>query len=178
MNTEYRERMKRVLRYEARNDRIIGKVTLEQVAEMYEWAGIRAMAVFPWYEDGELVALVTGWTEWGAFGFPGERVGFLEHFIIKPSARKKLEIMNLLPSYIADVCRDMGVHRLVLCIHHDHPKRERLEKWALHRGYRKYGINDYADWYSISLKEQHPDGQVNPRPEDPAGSPDADADRS
>ena len=63
---------------------MIGNVTLEQVAEMYEWAGIRKMAIFPWYEEGELVALVTGWTEWGGFGFLGENVGFLEHFIIKP----------------------------------------------------------------------------------------------
>lgn len=157
-------------------DPIIGGVTLEQVCEMYEWAGIRNMAVFPWYEDGELVALVTGWIEYEGFGFPGEHVGFLEHFIIRPTARRKLEVMNLLPSYIADVCRERGVDRLVLCIHHDHPKHDRLEKWALRRGYTKYGINDFADWYSISLKEQHPDGQVLPRPEDPAGRPHADPD--
>lgn len=174
--SEYASRS-RALRSEPQPERIIGNVTLEQVAEMYEWAGIRKMAVFPWYEEGQLVALVTGWIEWGAFGFAGEKVGFLEHFIIKPLARKKMEIMNLLPSYIADVCRDMGVERLVLCIHHDHPKHDRLEKWALRRGYVKYGINDYADWYSISLKEHHPDGQVNPSPEDPAGRPDSDADR-
>lgn len=149
-------------------------MTLEQVAEMYEWAAIRKMAVFPWYEDGTLVALVTGWIEWGAFGFPGEKVGFLEHFIIKPLARRKLEIMNILPDYIAEVCRAKGVHRLVLCIHHDHPKQARLAKWAVHRGYVKYGINDYADWYTLSLKEQH-DGQVNPRTENPTGCADADS---
>ena len=141
---------------------------------MYRWAGIRDMAVFPWYEDGRLVALVTGWIEMDGFGWAGERVGFLEHFIVKPEARNKLEVMNLLPSYIADVCRDQGVDRLVLCIHHDHPKRHRLAKWAAHRGYRQYGTNDFADWYSLSLKEPHHDGQERPRPEDPAGPADAD----
>lgn len=165
-----------MIRSQPRADRIIGNVTLEQVAEMYEWAGIRKMAVFPWYEEDQLVALVTGWTEWGAFGFPGENVGFLEHFIIRPYARKKAEIMRLFPSLIADVCRSKGVTRLVLCIHHDHPKQARLAKWAVSRGYVKYGINDYADWYSISLKEPHPDGQEFPRTEDPAGRTDADRD--
>lgn len=154
---------------------IAGELTLQQVVEMYEWAGIRSMAASPWYEDGQLVALVTGWIERGAFGWPGEKVGFLEHFIVKPTARKKLEVMNLLPSYIAEVCRERGVDRLVLCIHHDHQKRERLAKWATHRGYRLYGTNDFADWYTFPLKEQL-DGQVLPRPEDPAGRPDPDAD--
>ncbi len=154
---------------------IAGELTLQQVVEMYEWAGIRSMAAFPWYEDGQLVALVTGWIERGAFGWPDEKVGFLEHFIVKPTARKKLEVMNLLPSYIAEVCRERGVDRLVLCIHHDHPKAARLAKWATHRGYRLYGTNDFADWYTFPLKEQ-PDGQVLPRPEDPAGRPDPDAD--
>jgi hypothetical protein len=169
------ERMRCMLRYEPRNSRIIGNVTLEQVAEMYEWAGIRNMAVFPWYEDYKLVALVTGWTEWGAFGFHGEHVGFLEHFIIKPSARRKMEIMTLLPSYINDVCRERGVTRLVLCIHHNHPKQARLAKWAKFSGYTRYGTNDFADWYTLSLKEP-PDGQEFPRPEDPAGSTNADHD--
>lgn len=160
-----------------RMDAIVsGDITLEQVVEMYEWAGIRSMGVFPWYEDGQLVALVTGWIEWGAFGFPGEKVGFLEHFIIKPAARRKLEIMNLLPDYIAEVCRQRGVDRLVLCIHHDHPKRERLAKWATHRGYRQYGVGEFADWYTFPLKEQH-DGQVLPSPEDPAGCAAPDRDR-
>lgn len=154
---------------------IAGAVTLEQVVEMYQWAGIRSMAVFPWYEDEQLVALVTGWTEQGGFGFKDEMVGFLEHFIIKPTARKKLEVMNLLPSYIAEVCRERGVDRLVLCIHHDHPKRERLAKWATHRGYVQYGVGEFADWYTLSLKES-PDGQVVPRPEDPSRTADADSD--
>jgi hypothetical protein len=132
---------------------IVGNVTLEQVAEMYEWAGIRKMEVFPWYENGNLVALVTGWVEQGAFGFPDDNVGFLEHFIVKPTARKKLEVMNLLPALIADICRERGIDRLVLCIHHDHPKRERLAKWATHRGYVLYGTNEFADWYTLSLKE-------------------------
>lgn len=152
---------------------IVGGVTLEQVADMYAWAGIRSLAAFPWYEDGKLVALVTGWIETGAFGFPDEQVGFLEHFIVRPEAKKKLEVMNLLPDYIAEICRAHGVDRLVLCIHHDHPKRDRLEKWASRRGYRKYGINDYADWYTLSLKEHH-DGQEPTRPENPAGPADPD----
>jgi len=124
---------------------------------MYRRAGLKELVVVPWYEDGALVAMVTGFIEERP-EFPGEQVGFLEHFIVLPEAKRKLEVMQLLPSMIYEMCRQRGIDRLVLCIHHAHPKSKRLSVWARRCRWRHYGTTDVADWYTISLKESH-DGQ-------------------
>lgn len=130
---------------------IAGLITLEQVDQMYRLAGLKELVVVPWYEDCELVALVTGFIEERP-DFPGEKVGFLEHFIVLPEAKRKLEVMQLFPSMIYEMCRERGIERLVLCIHHDHPKSARLAVWARRCKWYCYGTTDVADWYTISLK--------------------------
>lgn len=132
---------------------IVGNVTLEQVDAIYQRMGIKELCVFPWYEDGQLVALVTGAIETDREDFPGERVGFLEHFIVLPEAKRKLEVMQLMPATLAEVARESGVDRLVLCIIDKDPRRHRLEKWARRCGWTPYGKSETRTWWQFPLKE-------------------------
>ena len=131
---------------------MIGRITLEQVDAIYQRMGIKELVVLPWYEDGELVALITGAIE-PREEFPGEDIGFLEHFIVLPEAKRKLEVMQLFPATLAEIARRRGVDRLVLCILNDDPRRARLEQWARRCGYSQYGVTESRGWWQLNLKE-------------------------
>lgn len=131
---------------------MIGTITLEQIDAIYQRMKIKELVVLPWYEDGHLVACITGAIE-PREEWPGEVVGFLEHFIVLPEAKRKLEVMQLFPATLAEMARQRGVDRLVLCILNDDPRRQRLEKWATRCGYRQYGVTESRGWWQLNLKE-------------------------
>lgn len=127
-------------------------VTTDEIEEMFRSTGTKEPVVFPWREDGVLVGLAMGFIEeWPEA--PG-KTAYLDCIIIRPEAKRKLEVMNLFPDFIAEKLRERGdIERIALCIGTKDPRHDRLEKWALRRGYRKYGTTDSRDWYVLPLKE-------------------------
>lgn len=135
---------------------IIGGVTLEEVASVYEKMGVKELFVLPWYEwkianpkSGALVRKVVGMIT-GAIEeypeYPGLS-GFLEHFIVLPEAENPLAVMQQMPKEAARLLRARGIVRILLCIDQAHPKRRGLDAWARRCGYTKYAEKDTRDWY-------------------------------
>lgn len=131
---------------------MIGDITLEQVDAIYQRMGLKELVVVPWYEDGQLVGLVTGFIE-EREEFPGEQSAFLEYFVVLPEAKNKLQVMQLMPATVAEMVRQRGACRVVLCIVRDDPRRSRLERWAKRCGYEKYAENETRDYYKRELTE-------------------------
>lgn len=137
---------------------MIGDVTTAEIESVFsaasaakaEWA--KEPVVIPWREDGVLVGLAMGFIEvWPEA--PG-KTAYLDCIIVLPIAKRKLEVMNLFPDYIAEILRERGdIERIALCIGVNDKRHDRLEKWALSRGYRKYGTTGSRDWYALNLKE-------------------------
>lgn len=131
---------------------MILNVTTEQIEAVFAAVGTKEPVAIPWSEDGELVGLAMGFIEeWPEF--PG-KTAYLDCIVVLPTAKRKLEVMNLFPDTIAQMMRDRGdVARIALCIGRTDARHDRLEKWALRRGYIKYGTTDSRDWYVLPIKE-------------------------
>jgi hypothetical protein len=144
---------------------IVGGVTLEQVDEAYQRMGIKELVVFPWYEDGpprkwglsapqvrKLVGLITGCIDIYP-PFIGKSA-FLEHLIVLPEAKHKLQVMLEMPKAVIPLLRERGAERILLCIGLDDPRRPSLDAWARRCGYTKFGGKDDSDWYLKPLTAQ------------------------
>lgn len=127
-------------------------VTVDEIEAMFRSTGAKEPVVIPWREDGNLVGLAMGFIEeWPEA--PG-KTAYLDCIIVLPTAKRKLEVMNLFPDTIAQLLRERGdVERIALCILHNDERKARLAKWAERRGYTKYGTTDSRDWYVLPLKE-------------------------
>ncbi len=126
-------------------------VTVDEIEEMFRGTG-KEPVVFPWREDGILVGLAMGFIEeWPEL--PG-KTAYLDCIIVRPEAKRKLEVMNLFPDFIAETLRERGdIGQIALCIGVKDKRHDRLEKWAISRGYTKYGTTDSRDWYILPLTE-------------------------
>jgi hypothetical protein len=137
---------------------MIGDVTTAEIEAVFSASSAanpkhaKEPVVIPWREEGALVGLAMGFIEvWPEA--PG-KTAYLDCIIVLPTARRKLEVMNLFPDYIAEILRERGdIERIALCIGHADTRHDRLEKWALSRGYKKYGTTGSRDWYALNLKE-------------------------
>jgi acetyltransferase (GNAT) family protein len=131
---------------------VIVNVTAEEIENVFRGVGTKEPVVIPWREDGALVGLAMGFIEeWPEA--PG-KTAYLDCIVVTPEAKRKLEVMNLFPDFIAQLMRERGdIERIALCIGKNDPRHDRLEKWALRRGYTKYGTTDSRDWYVLPLKE-------------------------
>lgn len=130
---------------------IVG-VTAAEIEDAFRRTGTKEPVVIPWREDGALVGLAMGFIEeWPEL--PG-KTAYLDCIIVLPETKRKLEVMNLFPAFIAELLRERGdIERIALCIGKNDPRHDRLEKWARRRGYTKYGTTDSRDWYVLPLKE-------------------------
>ena len=112
---------------------MIGDVTTAEIEQVFSAASAvnkvfaKEPVVVPWREDGVLVGLAMGFIEvWPEA--PG-KTAYLDCIIVLPTAKRKLEVMNLFPDYIAEIMRERGdIERLALCIGHADPRHDRLEK--------------------------------------------------
>lgn len=126
---------------------MIGDVTLQQIEEIFKRMGLAEPVAFPWYEDGKIVGLITGYIE-------SPEQAFLEHFVILPEAKQKLKFMQLAPKVIAELLRQRGIKRIVLYIVKDDPRREGLDAWARRGGYAQYGESESRVWYVRHISEE------------------------
>ena len=131
---------------------ILGGLTLEKVEAIGKLMGKEPIFI-PWYEDGELVAMITGLFDLDQVAFPGDVVVFLEHFIVTPAAKRKLEVMQLFPAMVARLLKERGATRIVTCVHHIHPKARGLRAWGKRIGWTEYLVTDTATWITHDLKE-------------------------
>ena len=132
---------------------ILPGITLEQVDEIYQRMGIKELVVIPWLEDGAVVGVITGYIDVYE-QFPGSKSAFLEHFIVLPSAKHKLQVMQQMPKLAATLLAGK-VERILLCIAHANERRDSLGVWARRAGYTKFGELDGFDWYIKPLGEIH-----------------------
>jgi len=132
-------------------------ITLQQVDEIYQRMGLKELFVLPFFEDGQLVGLITGDIE-ETPGFPG-KTGFLERIIVLPEAKNKLHVMHAMPAAAAGLAMAAGCQRVILCIGHQHPKKKRLDTWARRCGYTIYEpSHDNRTWYVLELLEENGNG--------------------
>ena len=126
---------------------IVGDISLGQVEQAFKRMGLAEPVVFPWYEDDQLVGLITGYIE-------NPEQAFLEHFVILPEAKQKLKFMQLAPKIIAELLRQRGIKRIVLFIVKDDPRRQGLDAWARRGGYAQYGESESRVWYVRHISEE------------------------
>lgn len=131
---------------------ITGGVTLEQVEAIGKLVGKEPIFI-PWYEDGVMVGMITGIFDSDQIAFPGDTVAFLEHFIVTPAAKRKLEVMQLFPVMVARLLKERGATRIVTCVHHVHPRARALRAWGRRVGWTEYIVTDTATWITYDLKE-------------------------
>jgi hypothetical protein len=153
---------------------IHGDVTLQQVDEVYQRMSIKELVIIPWYEKvvgyqtKRLAGLITGYID-VYDRFPDSKSAFLEHFIVLPEARNKIQVMQQMPKLAATLLAGK-VERILLCIAHYDVRREHLCAWARRCGYAKFGERDAFDWFIKPLSgEQH-----GKSPTEDAGSSDTD----
>lgn len=144
------------------------RITLQQVDDLYKLAGLNEIFVYPWFQDGNLVGLITGLIDVYP-PYPG-KTGWLQHFILLPWARDrwetKLQMVRMAHAHAALA----GCERVTISIKIDDARREWLGEWAVAAGYTKTGELDGYDWFVKSLttedngKEQPQDGSASGTP--------------
>lgn len=121
------------------------RITLEQVDEIYQQAGIHELFVLPWFEEGRLAGLITGYLDHMP-PFPG-RTAWLQHFIVLPDAIDKLHIMQQMPKTACALCALRGCDQVVLSIAHADSRKRQLAIWAKRCRWKFFGARDEFDWY-------------------------------
>jgi hypothetical protein len=147
---------------------MVGNIPLWKLDKVYQQMIGRELVVFPWYQRGEpipyehLAGLITGWID-EMPPFKG-KTAYMEHIIILPTALNRTAVRIDMPNAIHAALIERGdIHRILMTVNHDHPKRARLVAWAERLGYVKYAEADGKDWLLKTLTPQgwDTDGKVN-----------------
>lgn len=134
------------------------RITLAQVDEIYQLAGLHELFILPWFEEGRLAGLITGYIDEIA-PFPG-KTAWLQHFIVLPDAADKLKIMQQMPKTAHALAALRGCDQVILSIAVSDPRARQLGIWARRCRYTYVGVRDEHTWYVKYLREE--DGQEHP----------------
>lgn len=127
---------------------MIGGISLQRIEDIFKRMGLREIVAFPFYEDGVMVGLITGYIERDL------SEAFLEHIIVMPEATNTLRVMHQMPSEIHALLAHRGVKRTILYIDKKDTRKRGLDKWARRLGYTPFGASDTRDWYELVLEEK------------------------
>lgn len=126
---------------------MIGGISLQRIDSIFRRMGLREIVAFPFYEDGVMVGLITGYIE------RDNSEAFLEHIIVLPEATNPLRVMHQMPAEIHALLAQRGVRRTTLYIDRQDKRKRALDKWARRCGYTPFGASETRDWYELVLEE-------------------------